>query len=161
MDEAMALHKKQEAIYLELGDQDGLQRTYVSQAVILSAWGRLDEAMALLKKQEAICLELGSQDELQSSYGNQAVILGAWGRMDEAMALLKKQEAICLELGNQASLAHCYWNWGLLAREQSDSKTERKKLERALALFTELKMPREIKYVQDSLDETNRKDRSN
>jgi hypothetical protein len=155
LDEAMALHKKEEAICLKLGNQDGLQASYANQAVILQAWGRVGEAMALLKKQEAICLELGNQDGLQRSYGNQASILKAWGRLDEAMALHKTQEAICLELGNQASLAYCYWNWGLLAREQSDSKTEREKLERALALFTERKMPREIKAVQNLLDETN------
>ena len=44
------------------------------------------------------------------------------------MALLKKQEAFCLELGNRSGLASCYWNWGLLAREQRDHKTEREKL---------------------------------
>jgi hypothetical protein len=71
------------------------------------------------------------------------------------VALLKKKEAICLELGNRSSLANCYWSWGLLAREQHHSKTERGKLERALAIFTELKMPREIKAVQKNLDETN------
>jgi hypothetical protein len=82
------------------------------------------------------------------------LILQAWGRLEEAMALLKKQEAICLELGNQENLAICYGNWGLVAREHHDSETEREKLERALALFTELKMPREIKTVQNWLDET-------
>jgi hypothetical protein len=71
------------------------------------------------------------------------------------MALLKKQEAICLELGNQDGLARCYSNWGLLARKLSDNGTEKEKLERALALFTELKMPRELKAVQKLLDETN------
>jgi hypothetical protein len=35
----------------------------------------------------------------------------------------------------------------LLAREQHDGKIEREKLERALALFTEPKMPGEIKAV--------------
>jgi len=79
----------------------------------------------------------------------------AWGRLEEGMALLKKQEAICLKLGNQNDLARCYCNWGLLARELGDSQTEKEKLVRALALFTELKMPREIEEVQSRLDETN------
>jgi tetratricopeptide (TPR) repeat protein len=134
---------------------------YGNQAVILKAWGRRDEAMMLHKKQEAICLELGNQNGLQASYGNQAVILIAWGRFDEAMALLKKKEAICLELGNRRSLAYCYWNWGLLAREQRDRKTQREKLEQAFALFTELKMPREIKAVRKRLDEMNSDSPSN
>jgi tetratricopeptide (TPR) repeat protein len=111
--------------------------------------------MALHKKQEAICLELGNQDSLQLSYGNQAIILQAWGRLDEAMNLLKKREAICRQLHNTLGLAQCYFTWGLLAREQGDGKTEREKLEQSLALSTELKLPREIKYAQDALNETN------
>jgi hypothetical protein len=83
------------------------------------------------------------------------VALLAEAILDEATELHKEQEAVCLEFGNRDGLAYCYWNWGLLAREHDDSKTEREKLERALALFTELKMPGEIKAVQESLDETN------
>jgi hypothetical protein len=48
------------------------------------------------------------------------------------MALHEKQEALCLELGNRSSLAYCYANWGLLAREQRDRKTEREKMTAAL-----------------------------
>ncbi len=152
---AMALLKKQEAICLELGDRNGLQKNYVNQAGTLWGRDRLDKAMALLRKSEAICLELGNQDGLQASYGSQALILKAGGRLDEALALHKKEEAICLALGNTSSLARCYYNWGLLARVQKDSKTAREKLEQALALFTELKMPVETKLVQDELDEMN------
>ena len=54
-------------------------------------------------------------------------------------------KAICLKLGNQNRLAYCYWNWRLVAQEQSDSKTKREKLERALTIFT----------VQNLLDGTN------
>ena len=45
-------------------------------------------------------------------------------------------------------------NWGLLARAQGDRKTEKEKLERALAIFTELKMPRQRDAVQKELDES-------
>jgi hypothetical protein len=91
---------------------------------------------------------------LQVSYGNQARILRAWGRLEEAMALRKKQEALCLELGNRSSLAYCYWNWGLLAREQHDRKTEREKLAASLDIFTELNMPRERDAVRAELEKT-------
>jgi tetratricopeptide (TPR) repeat protein len=154
-EEAMELHKKEEAICLELGNRDSLQRSYGNQALILHAWGRLEDAMELHKKEEAICLELGNRDGQQRSYGNQARILRAWGRLSEAEQLHKQQEVICLELGNRSSLAYCYWNWGLLARDQRDGKTERAKLERAFALFTELKMPREIEAVRNELDRMN------
>jgi len=155
LEEAMALHKKEEAIFLELGNKSSLQVSYGNQALILKVWGRLEEAMALLKKQEAICLELGDKDSLQRSYGNQALILKTWERLEEAMELHKKEEAICVELGNKGGLAYCYWNWGLLARQQGDGKIEREKLEQGLALFTELKMPHQLKAIQESLDMTN------
>ena len=49
-------------------------------------------------------------------------------------------------------MGYCYWNWGLLARAQGDRKTEKEKLEQALAIFTELKMPRERDAVQTELE---------
>jgi hypothetical protein len=46
----MTLHKRQEALCLELGNKDVLQASYGNQALILKAWGRLEEALALLKR---------------------------------------------------------------------------------------------------------------
>lgn len=57
-----------------------------------------------------------------------------------------------MELGNKQDLAHCYWIWGLLARDQGDHETEKQKLEMALAIFTELKMPREQDAVKTALE---------
>jgi hypothetical protein len=91
---------------------------------------------------------------LQASYGNQALILKDWGRLKEALALHKKGEALCLELGTRRDLAYCYWQWGLLAREQRDRKTEREKLASALDIFTELNMPRERDAVLAELEKT-------
>jgi class 3 adenylate cyclase/tetratricopeptide (TPR) repeat protein len=153
LDEALALLKKQETICEELGNRDSLQRSYGNQAVILQAWGRLDEALALHKKQETICEELGDRDSLQRSYGNQASILGAWGRLDEALALLKKKEAICQELGLRDQLATCYWSQAVLAQARGDKKEAREKATAALAILTELRMPREIEGVTELLRE--------
>ena len=68
LEEALELHKKQEAICLELGNKDGLGASYGNQALILKAWGRLEEAMTLHKKKEAICLELGNKSSLGYCY---------------------------------------------------------------------------------------------
>ncbi len=152
LEEALALHKKQEALCEALGNQDDLQACYGNQALILKAWGQLEEAMALLKKQEALCVELGNKDSLQISYGNQALILKAWGQLEEAMALHKKKEALCVELGLRSSLGYCYWNWGLLARELNEPDTEQEKLKAALQIFTDLKMPKERDAVQKELE---------
>ncbi|MBS1874207.1 MAG: tetratricopeptide repeat protein, partial [Acidobacteria bacterium] len=112
----------------------------------------LDEAMALHKKEEAICDQLGDRAGLQASYGNQALILKAWGRLDEAMALLQKQEAICQQLGDRAGLARSYANQGALHAAQAQNTEARKMYEFALAIFTELRMPRERDIVQGRLD---------
>jgi hypothetical protein len=61
---AFELHKKEEALCLELGNKDSLQTSYGNQASILYAWGRLEEAFELHKKQEALCLELGNRSSL-------------------------------------------------------------------------------------------------
>ena len=90
---------------------------------------------------------------MQRSYGNQALILIQQGQLNEALALLQKSEAICLDLGNKSSLAYCYWQWVDLARAQGDRKTAREKLQQALAIFTELKMPRERDAAQAELDQ--------
>ena len=42
LEEAMALHKKKEALWLELGNKDGSQASYGNQALILKDCGRLD-----------------------------------------------------------------------------------------------------------------------
>jgi hypothetical protein len=38
LEEAFELHKKKEALCLELGNKDGLQGSYGNQAVILQDW---------------------------------------------------------------------------------------------------------------------------
>jgi hypothetical protein len=154
LEEALALHKKEEAICLELGNKDSLQICYGNQASILQECGRLEEALALHKKQEATCLELDNKDSLQRSYGNQALILQEWGRLEEAFVLHEKQEAICLELRNKAGLAYCYWQWGLLERSRGNPTEEEAKLSTALALFGELGMPRQLKEVETVLATT-------
>jgi hypothetical protein len=97
---------------------------------------------------------------LQQSYGGQALILQDWGRLEEAMALHEKKEALCLELGSRTGLGYCYCNWGLLAREQRDRKTEREKLAAALEIFTELNMARERDEVRMELEKTAAADRA-
>ena len=150
-EDALDLYKKQEIICVELDNKDSLQRSFGGQALALKKSGLLKEAMSLHKKEEARCLELGNGDGLQRSFGNQALILLELRDLEEALALLHKKEALCLELGNKASLGHCYWNWGSLAHDQEDFETEWKKLNAALAIFTELKMPRERDAVAAQL----------
>ena len=57
---------------------------------------------------------------------------------------------VCLELGYKPD-SNCYYNSGVLALEQSYKQNEEKKLQRALALFMELKMTLQREAVQATL----------
>ncbi|HLJ87055.1 MAG TPA: NB-ARC domain-containing protein [Candidatus Angelobacter sp.] len=144
LEEAMILHKKEEALCLELGNEDELQASYGNQAIILQLWGRLEDAMALHKKQEALSLELGNKDGLQASYGNQAIILQLWGRLEEAIALQKKQEDLCLELGNKDSLQRSYGSQAIVLKLWG-------RPEEAMALFKKAEALSEELGDKDSL----------
>ena len=68
----MTLLKEQERICRELGNKEGLQASFGSQALILWIRGELDEAMALHREAERICRELGNKQGLATSLVNQA-----------------------------------------------------------------------------------------
>jgi tetratricopeptide (TPR) repeat protein len=155
LEDAMELLKKTEATAIELDERNSLQATYGNQALILTAWGRLEEAMAMHKKEEALAIELGNKDQLQRSYGNQALILIDQGQLVQALELLKKQESMCIELGNKSNLGSCYWIWADIEAAQGNRLGQKQKLQQALALFTELNMPRERDSVQAALDQLN------
>jgi tetratricopeptide (TPR) repeat protein len=117
--------------------------------------GELVMALGILKKEEQVWESIGGHEgkaALQRTYGNQALILKAWGQLEEALALHKKQEALCLELGNKKSLGFCYWAWGLVLRERGNMGEASEKLQAALAIFTELKMPKEREAVMKELE---------
>jgi hypothetical protein len=62
------------------------------------------------------------------------------------------ERGLALELGNKSALGYSYYNWGLLARAQGEHKVATEKLEHALAIFTELNMPRQRDAVQAELN---------
>jgi len=153
LEEAMALHKKQEAICQDFGNQDGLQKSYGNQALILQDWGRLDEAMELNKKEEAICRELGNKDGLSKSYSGQGLILQDWGRLDEAVELYKKEEAICKELGDKDGLQRSYGNQALILQAwgRLDEAMELHKIEEAISQELGNKDGLQISYCNQGL----------
>jgi tetratricopeptide (TPR) repeat protein len=152
-DEALALLQKVEATAVESGDKDTLQKTYGNQAHVLETWEHFDKALALYKKKELICLELGNRESLAISYGSQASILRAQGKVAEALTLHKKEEELYREIGSKEGLGYCYWNLAELEAARGDRAAQKQKLEQALALFSELKMPRQRDEVQAALDQ--------
>ncbi len=86
LDEALALHKKQEALCLELGNKDGLQISHGNQAMILKDWKRYDEAVQLLQKAEKLCLELNLKSGLGYCYWQCGSVAQAQGNRRTAKA---------------------------------------------------------------------------
>ena len=60
--------------------------------------------------------------------------------------------SFCRSSDGAEGLGYCYYHLGLLAREMGARQIEKEKLQAALAIFTELKMPRERDAVQADLD---------
>ena len=118
LEEALERHKKQEVIYLESGDEDGLQLTYGNQASILQDWGRLEKRWSCKKNRKPSATKLGNQDGLQRTYGNQAVILqdlGASGA--KRWSCSRRRRSSAEELGNQDGLQRTYGNQALILQE--------------------------------------------
>lgn len=110
LDDAMTLHKKEEALCMELKDDLSLQICYGNQALVLRRMNKREEAMGLLKRQEEMCLRLNDSYGLHLSYGNQALILTDWERLEEALNLLTQMEPLCKKLENKNTLASNYGN---------------------------------------------------
>ena len=64
LDGAMALIKKAEGIYRDLGDKDGLAETLGNQSHIFKARGDRDSAFTLLNETERLFREVGNKDGL-------------------------------------------------------------------------------------------------
>jgi len=92
LEEAMALHKKEEALCLELGDKVGLSASYGNQALILKEWKRYDEAVQLLQKAEKLCLELNRKSGLGYCYWHWGLV--AQAQEDLGAAKAKFQAAL-------------------------------------------------------------------
>jgi tetratricopeptide (TPR) repeat protein len=94
----MKLCKKQEALCIELGNKNDLQKTYGNQAIILKAWGQLEEAMKLCKKQEALCIEIGLRSSLGYCYLNWGLLARAQQDSDTEREKLNEALKIFTEL---------------------------------------------------------------
>lgn len=101
---SLQLHEKEEAMWLELGDKNGLEVCYFGESLCLMKLGRVEDARAVLQKHEAICLESGNSEGLQRSYLCQAECLRELGRDEEAIQVLDRQEARALEVGETLGL---------------------------------------------------------
>jgi hypothetical protein len=99
MDGAMVLLEEQECLCREIGNRDGLQRTFGIQAAVLQEQGDLKGAMALLKAQERLCLELGNPERLSISLAYQAQLLNHMSEHNEARRLAADALAIASRHG--------------------------------------------------------------
>src|SRR5262249_32632540 len=101
---ALALYRKQEALWAALGHKEYLPITYWAEAQLLHPLRRFEEELTVLEKQEAICLEVGDKETLRRCYPLRALALQEMNRSEEALALITKQEAMCLAANDKEAL---------------------------------------------------------
>jgi tetratricopeptide (TPR) repeat protein len=105
LDEAMALHQKEESLCREMNNESQLQASLGNQGIIYKDRGQYDEAMRLHRAQEEICRRRGIRDGLANSLGNQGNVHFCVGNLQEAMELFRAQEKLCREDGDAAGAA--------------------------------------------------------
>jgi cephalosporin-C deacetylase-like acetyl esterase/tetratricopeptide (TPR) repeat protein len=120
LDEALAVHKRAERLYRELGNKEGLSYSMGSQALILQSRGDLEAAMALHKEVGHLYGELGDREGLVVSLQNRAKILQDCGNLDEAMSLHKEVECLCREFGNREALSYSLSSQALIYQDRGD-----------------------------------------
>jgi len=99
LEEAMALYKKVDTIFEELGDRAGLAACYGNQAIIMQMHGSLEEAMALHRKEEKIKEELGDRAGLARTYWNQGFIYAKQNDTKTQFSLWEKSIQINKSMG--------------------------------------------------------------
>ncbi|HYG57931.1 MAG TPA: AAA family ATPase [Symbiobacteriaceae bacterium] len=102
--EALEMLQAEAAICRALRDDDLLQSSLGTQALVLDDLGQSDAALEMHRQEEAICRRIGHWAGLQASLGNQGVILRRQGYERAALEKWQEQERICRRTGNQYGL---------------------------------------------------------
>ena len=139
LDGAVAVHKRAERLYRELGNKEGLSYSLGSQALIFQSRGDLERAMALHKEAEHLYGELGNRGGLVVSLQNQAKLLQDRGNLDEAMSLHKEVECLCRELGNREALSYSLSSQALIFQDRGDLDSAADLHKAAQQLYRELR----------------------
>jgi tetratricopeptide (TPR) repeat protein len=114
---ALALRKKEEAMWLALDNKDALELNYEGQAIIMQG-EHPEEALALLEKQETTIVASGKEEGLLRSYLHQAAILSQMLlRPEKALPLLLKLAPLALKLGSKEPLMLAYQLQGKMLYE--------------------------------------------
>jgi hypothetical protein len=115
--------------------------------------GRGEEALALLDEKQDILEGVDDKEALLHVLNLRAhILMTLRSRGADVIQVLENVEKLSKELGDKRSLAGCYWRWATAAEDLGQRSVATDKLPLALALFTELKMPKERDAVQGFLN---------
>jgi hypothetical protein len=101
LDRAYDLHRREEAIFRELNDDAGLERSVADQAHILTLKGKLREALELRKEEESLARKRGDQVSVAACLGSQALIEAKLGNMSHALDLHREAERLYRAAGDR------------------------------------------------------------
>lgn len=89
-EEALALLRQEERMCEELGDQEGLARSWGNQAAILSKQGAWEKALALHEREARLKQVLGDETGVATSWWNQGRLFQEQNRHEEAKKLMRQ-----------------------------------------------------------------------
>ena len=86
---ALRILQQEEALCLELGNNDSLQICYGNQALILKAWGRLEEGWRCTRNRKRSAWNWGTGAALLTATG-----LGAFSRANSVIAIRNMKSSL-------------------------------------------------------------------
>ena len=90
---------------------------------------------------------------MANTYGNLGLIYRVKGDLDKAEQMHRKSLEIDEKLGRIEGMASDYGNLGVIYEERGDLKKAKENWEKARDLFKKIGMPREVKLVEEWIDQ--------
>jgi tetratricopeptide (TPR) repeat protein len=118
--QALNWYKKSLRISEELGNRDGMARSYYRIGIVAQYQGDYDLASECYKKSLHISEELGNRDGMARSYHQLGIVAQDRGDYEQALDWYKKSLHISEELGNRDGMARSYHQIGMVVQDRGD-----------------------------------------
>jgi tetratricopeptide (TPR) repeat protein len=139
VEEAIGYYQQALAIFREIGDRRGEGSDLGNLGLAYADLGRVEEAIGYYQQALDIAREIGDRRREGNHLGNLGDAYRALGQLDKALACHTEGLRIAQEIGDRHSEAYRHRGLGEDYKALGDVEQARAHLERALALFTEMK----------------------
>jgi len=137
-DQALNYYRQSLAIREELGDRDGMARSYHQLGNLVYMRDDYDQALDYYRQALAIFEELGDRTGMAGSYHQLGMVAQDRDDYDQALDYYRQALAIFEELGDRANMANSYGQLGIVVQDRDDYDQALDYYRQALAIFEEL-----------------------